>query len=224
MKFNKVLDGLIYHPDATAFAKALKLSGDNERQCLAELWLSEGIPMAFVKSPTAYQVLRMTLAQSLNVGVKDVSLVGSGRLGFSLAPKKYGEPFGEGSDLDVCIISDDLFQRLIGDSDKFIKDFNAGELKAASEFEHNCWSSNVLVLGRNANRGFIDAKYVPNYPDRYKNIFIVNKAVCSMNQRMKSLPDMPKLKRSSVRVYRDWGAMSKQVAVNLEGLAKKLCD
>ena len=43
---------------------------------------------------------------------ENVYLVGSAKLGFSIAPHKLWQPFSDESDIDVVIISEDLFKSL----------------------------------------------------------------------------------------------------------------
>lgn len=43
---------------------------------------------------------------------QDIFLVGSAKLGFSIAPHKRYRPFGDSSDIDIAIVSHDLYQRV----------------------------------------------------------------------------------------------------------------
>ena len=56
--------------------------------------------------------LRNEVAEHFDINPADVLLVGSGKLGFSLAPQKRYQPFGDSSDLDLAIISDRLFDEV----------------------------------------------------------------------------------------------------------------
>ena len=56
-----------------------------------------------------YFSLRLLIAKQFKVHPNEVLVVGSAKLGFSIAPQKKFRPFGEKSDIDVVIVSDSLF-------------------------------------------------------------------------------------------------------------------
>ena len=62
-----------------------------------------------VISPETYFCLRDTVAKNFSLHPNDVLVVGSAKLGFSIAPKKRYQFFGDSSDLDVAIISNHFF-------------------------------------------------------------------------------------------------------------------
>ena len=64
--------------------------GSQEQAVVARLWVSEGIPFAFRECPALYEVARAWLAEQLGLDSREISLRGSGRLGYSLSPKKMG--------------------------------------------------------------------------------------------------------------------------------------
>ena len=78
---------------------------------IAKVFLLEGTPFVFAKSPMRYMVFREQVADRFHVGYQDVCIVGSAKLGFSPSPKKFGKHFAEESDVDVVIISDELFDK-----------------------------------------------------------------------------------------------------------------
>src|SRR5438128_10586931 len=71
--------------------------------------LVAGIPFAFRDSPADYDVLRTSLGTALHLSADSMTVVGSGRIGFSLSPEKYGTPFLPESDLDVVVVSAEMF-------------------------------------------------------------------------------------------------------------------
>lgn len=81
---------------------------DNHR-ILAKVFLLEGTPFVFANSPMKYVIFREQVADQFGVGSQDVCIVGSAKLGFSPAPRKYGTTFANNSDVDVVIISDEMF-------------------------------------------------------------------------------------------------------------------
>src|SRR5690606_15793405 len=57
-----------------------------------------------VISADDYFLLRSKVANQYGLHPNDVIVVGSGKLGFSVAPQKKYRPFGDSSDLDVVIV------------------------------------------------------------------------------------------------------------------------
>ena len=68
-----------------------------------------GIPFVFAGRGAEYTTFRGQLAKALKCDAKNISLVGSGRFGFSLAPDKFGRPFHDRSDIDVVIVCSEFF-------------------------------------------------------------------------------------------------------------------
>lgn len=96
-------------PQAEDF-KELVLSLDNH-QLMAKVFLLEGTPFVFEKSPMKYTVFREQVGDQFGIGSQDVCIVGSAKLGFSPSPVKFGRPFAETSDVDVVVVSFELFDR-----------------------------------------------------------------------------------------------------------------
>jgi hypothetical protein len=94
-------------PDAEEF-RELIVRTDSHR-VLAKVFLLEGTPHVFAKSPMKYVIFREQVADRFSVGSQDVCIVGSAKLGFSPSPHKFGTPFSQTSDVDVVIISQPLF-------------------------------------------------------------------------------------------------------------------
>jgi hypothetical protein len=53
-----------------------------------------------------------SIAAQFTVEYRDIVYVGSASLGFSIKPARRYKPFGEDSDVDVAIVSRDLFERV----------------------------------------------------------------------------------------------------------------
>jgi hypothetical protein len=63
----------------------------------------------FNLSDDAYFSLKDRIAQRFGIHPNEVVVVGSAKLGFSIAPDKRYRPFGEKSDIDVALCSGQLF-------------------------------------------------------------------------------------------------------------------
>ena len=90
--------------------------------------------------PWSYEEVRELLAKRLELDAKQISVAGSGRLGYSLAPTKWGEPYGEVlSDLDFFAVSEGLFARLRQDFERWRDDYGRGEAHPRTENERDYW-------------------------------------------------------------------------------------
>jgi hypothetical protein len=78
---------------------------------LAKVFLLEGVPFVFKNSPMKYLIFREQVAENFDVGSQDVCIVGSAKLGFSPSPHQFGKSFNEVSDVDVVVVSEDLFYK-----------------------------------------------------------------------------------------------------------------
>ena len=65
-----------------------------------------------VLSEKKYFDLRSEIAEHFKLDLKEVLVVGSAKLGFSIAPSKLYRPFRDGSDIDVVIVSSRLFDEI----------------------------------------------------------------------------------------------------------------
>ena len=71
--------------------------------------LFAGLPYFFADEPKIHRQMVNELSRGLHVPKEDICLVGSARIGFSLSPYKFGQPFGQFSDLDIIVVSSTLF-------------------------------------------------------------------------------------------------------------------
>jgi hypothetical protein len=84
---------------------------DNPHREIVEQQIFAGIPFAFRDAPADFDLLRNELAAGLKLDESNITVIGSGRTGFSLDPDKFGAPYGPHSDLDVAVVSNVLFDR-----------------------------------------------------------------------------------------------------------------
>ena len=86
---------------------------DSERNAdIVQRYILDQFPFCFHDNPEAFWNLRTEVCRNLDIHPQDVAIVGSAKLGFSLSPKRLGEPFGEASDIDLLIVSEDLFEKI----------------------------------------------------------------------------------------------------------------
>lgn len=66
-------------------------------------------PTAFDDDPQLYPSVQAHIASRLALPVESVRLVGSGAMGYSIAPNNFARPFHRESDLDFAVVSEEAF-------------------------------------------------------------------------------------------------------------------
>ena len=184
---------------------------------VARLWISEGIPYAFSRAPVLYEIIRDWLAVRLGVCPKEITVVGSARIGYSLTPSVYyGRVFSPTSDLDLTVISQSLFTRLGTAFEKWSADVSTGNVFPKTEKDKRYWDDNLARLPGNIDRGFVDEFRIP------APYHTVRHVMEHLVIKMIATPQAPKVRRASVRAYRDWDAFFRQQGLNLSQLGKRL--
>ena len=217
---------IVHYPHPKLLLRVALEGGKGAQETIARLWLSEGIPSVFMICPAIYDSLRCWIAERLEVNVKEIGLVGSAQLGKSLDPDKLGALFADDkSDLDLFIVSSDLFKKLKEDFESWSADvenqrFDFGQFDA-EKHERRFWKYNLKHNPENIRRGFIDAKKIPaflNYPTAKK----IQETMELLILRLKNTEDAPKPKEASIRCYTSWDSFVQQNSLNLRCLAKQL--
>jgi len=75
-------------------------------------YLFDGVPYCFKDDPSKFNLFRLAICNRFNIHPQNLTIVGSAKIGFSLSPEKYGSPFSDASDIDVVLVSEELFQDL----------------------------------------------------------------------------------------------------------------
>lgn len=185
---------------------------EDELKFFLRLWVSEGIPFAFRERPLVYECLRSWMGDRLGVEPRNITVIGSARLGCSLAREpKFGEPYGDESDLDFAIISDRLFANVVADFELWKSKITRKE----EHFRNDFGQENLDRLPANITRGFIDAYKIDHH--RYlEHAALVTNTASYGQQRLQSTEGAPKGKRMSIRVYEDFDAFFRQMRLNLD--------
>ena len=147
---------------------------------------------------------------------KEISVAGSGRLGYSLAPKRWGERYDpRSSDLDFFAVSKRLFESLRGDFERWSMEFANGKVRPSTS-ERKYWEANQIETPKNIGRGFLDSKRVPNRSG-YGHFLRLNDRLAKLKMKLGEVEGGPRPPgRSTLRCYRDWGSFEQQLALNLE--------
>jgi hypothetical protein len=83
-----------------------------DEELLGPCLRDEIIPYAFDLRPAAWDTFRAELAALLGVSRGDITVVGSGRLGYSMKPWNDLVTFRDSSDIDIAVVNADLFDEL----------------------------------------------------------------------------------------------------------------
>lgn len=205
-----------HYPASDMLSIIAKAMSKEEREYFLRLWLSEGIPSAFLKAPIIYELVREWLGKKLSIHPKEITIVGSARIGYSLSPQpKYGQPFGAESDLDFAVVSERLFSDLSKTFFQWKIDFEKSLVHPRNPREESFWASNIDLLPKNIARGFIDAKKIPSW-DRYPLARDIQNWMAILQKKMTVTPAAPHVKSASIRVYRNWDTFIRQVCLTFE--------
>ena len=66
----------------------------------------------YVLNADLHYTLRASVSNEFSIRPENVLMVGSGKLGFSIAPDKRYRPFSDTSDIDLALVSDKLFDEI----------------------------------------------------------------------------------------------------------------
>ncbi|MEQ9331661.1 hypothetical protein [Thalassobaculum sp.] len=183
-----------------------------------ELWITEGVPASFKTKPFAFQVLRNRFKENIGVKSGTMSIAGSGRFGFSLSPKRYGQEFDTArSDLDFFLIEQGVFGRLSTEFKNWKRLYEERKISPLENAETIYWPENKERGSDQIRRGFIDTKFIPNRQDFPFKMKIAD-AEYKAGQDAKRIHPFEIEKVVSLRVYRDVDAFKQQISINLRAL------
>lgn len=203
------------YPEHDIFLKVLTKTSRVGREVLVNVFLTEGTPKAFFNSPAVYEFLRRWLGGELEISSKQITVLGSARIGFSLAPYKFGRKFGEDSDLDLSIISEEIFEKLKKESIKFINDYENKNIIPDTKTRRSYWEANIKFLKKNLPQGFIDINKIPFIKERYPYCQHLGNLMWRLKEKINATPNALRIKKVSLRIYKDWSRLIDRVSINL---------
>ncbi|WP_415220843.1 hypothetical protein [Pseudophaeobacter arcticus] len=202
------------YPDPTSW----KDQGDFAKKDVfrfTRLWLCEGIPYAFRNNAAAYELARENFGKVLGEHPRNVSMTGSGRLGFSLAGTKFGAAYNpDKSDVDLFLVSDTWFEKMTEDAELFIARLSRGLAVPRNEFEKKYWPENAQRLKQGIIRGHVNQHYIPNV-ERYKATRSCYKACRAFQATLGGEEGTAEPKKVSVRIYQNWARAESQIGGSL---------
>lgn len=192
----------VYYLSSNNIIDLLTSVSEPEKFAVIHQWLSEGIPQAFIRSPLLYESTRKCLSQKLGAHPKQLTLIGSGRIGFSMANNNFGTEFSENSDLDFSLVSLDMFQKLVKEFNEWRHKYLNKSMNPINPNEERYWEDNAKRLPNNIERGFIDHYKIPiRY--NFVNVRLIQKSLYITQKKLKKSLDAPKFTNISLRVYKD---------------------
>lgn len=201
-------------PNAPLLGEVLTGIRRLELLSILRLWFSEGIPFAFKSNPMLYEAVREWMSVRLQVHPKNVTLIGSARIGFSMCPRpNYGRQFGANSDLDFSVVDERLFSEVVANYCNWESDVDAGRVEPRNQRERRFWADNLKRLPDNIARGFIDPYKVPSWV-KYPKVANIMDTLYLLHERLKVTPEAPTVKKATLRVYRDWNAFFQHMCLN----------
>lgn len=202
--------------DAQTFKQVLLAVEKKRLPFVVQAYFRDRTPAIFTDNPMLWQSLRnwlsirITSAGGIPVSPWEWGLTGSATIGFSASPRKFGVPFGNHSDLDLFVVNPDLFNAICREA----RQFSAG----ADDWER--YRSARDTLSEQLRRGIlIDTKHIPSR-EAYKLSSLIHNEVSIIVDKLQA--EGLTVKRSFVRLYRDWPSLATQLLVNLNGLREDL--
>jgi hypothetical protein len=94
-------------------------------------------PFCYYDNNESYLKLRKKICEKFQIHPQNFTIVGSAKIGFSLDPKNHPRVFQNNSDIDIVLVSEDLFQKIWFDLLKIEKEINEGRLRLDAVRAHN---------------------------------------------------------------------------------------
>ena len=203
------------YPNSEDIKNVFSKSSETERHGIIRLWITEGIPFAFKDNPLLYEEMRAFISNGVNVNPKEVTLVGSARIGYSLKKKVWGKAFTNKSDLDFTIVSNDLYKNLISDFQKWTGDFASGKIIPNSKNQTERWLESILTINENIPKGYINTKDLFSHPN-YVVVKNCYRTMTKLKERLEITENSPSIADASIRVYSNWKTCTRQLEINFK--------
>lgn len=203
------------YPEASLLKDIYTKTNSTERLGIIRLWMTEGIPYAFKEHPLLYEEIREFIAKGINVDAKDITIVGSARIGYSLSKHEWGRPFNSNSDFDFTIVSNDLYKAIVGDFQRWVKDIELKRTLPKDVTEMSVWLNNIKYLDEKIPTGFIQVKFIP-YHKNYPTVKKCLDTIWLLRKKLDLTQIAPRVSDASIRVYSSWKACIHQLQINIK--------
>jgi hypothetical protein len=203
------------YPDPNLIKNIFSRANAKERLGILRLWMTEGIPYAFKDLPLLYEETREFIARDLRVNSKEITIVGSGRIGYSLKKKVWGKTFSANSDLDFTIVSNDLFTKLVIDYQLWVSEIRAKKIIPRDATQMKNWLASIGTLDRNIPNGYINTNDIFSHQN-YPTVKRCYTSMIVLRDVLKLTPHAPQISKTSVRVYSSWNSCIRQLEINFK--------
>lgn len=175
----------------------------------------DGTPYVFSKIPMIYEQIRTWLSSRLQINPMEIRIVGSARTGFSLAPSpEFGKSFTSNSDLDITVISSNLFTKCQEEFESWKRDYESNSVSPRNQMEKYYWSENSIRVSKTLARGFIDPNKIPTF-NKYPFSQNLAETMYLLKEKLEVTQSAPKICKATIRVYNTWKSFHKQVKLNI---------
>lgn len=147
--------------------------------------------------------LKESLSSHFKIHTKEIEIVGSGKLGFSLSEERLGKEFNKYSDIDLAIVSSQLFD--FAWHSLLELDFRYYELNA---IERDFMSDSYNLI----HKGIISPDKLPNKLDFAKNWW---KIFAELSNKKKY-----EYRKIRGRLFKNWWFAEKYYSIQLEKIKK----
>jgi hypothetical protein len=210
------------YPVAEHLRSALFELNGVEFYAMLRLLFSEGVPHVFRTEPLLYEAIRDWLSLRLNVHPKDITVIGSARIGYSVSPvPKYGNGFNSSSDLDLACVSNSLFQKVTEAFVTWETDVERNRVKPRNPREAGFWKENLRVVRDGIGLGFIDPYKIPTWT-RYPISAQIQETLYVTGEKLKVTSTAPRFSKISLRVYRNWDTFFRHLSLNFSFTIRSL--
>lgn len=134
------------YPSPEDFRDVIFMSSRQAREDVVRLWLTEGIPFSFRSCPAIYERIRFWVGHCLGVCPKEITVVGSARIGFSMVGgETFGRAFSQSSDLDMAIVSENVFESMTETFERWKEDYINKVVSPRNPTEQGYWIENIRL-------------------------------------------------------------------------------
>lgn len=199
--------------DTVSFRTKLLALGEDELPGFLRSYVRDRVPAAFLGRPMLWEAIRQWIAVRLHVDPLEIGLAGSAQVGFSCAPKKFGQDFSpDGSDLDLFVVSEAFYTQVATEI--------LGFVSRPDHLDGGRYVEQKKTIQTTSQRGFVDFNQIPSEYERYPLCANVNNLASIIVDKLRK--HQMQLRRSHFRVYKSWKEFSKQTLINFKNLRARI--
>ncbi len=185
------------------FDKLKKELTSNDVSIVVNKYILGGNPICFSGREILILQLKKALTEHFNIHIKNIEIVGSAKLGISLGNDKLGKQFDKHSDIDIAVVSSELF------------DIAWFELMKLESISYKLTEKDRVFLKECSNlisKGFISPDKLPkisNFSENWWKIF-------------SELSNKYEYKKIRGRLFKDWWFAERYYSIQLNRLKPEI--